>query len=172
MMQTTQFMRVLFLVLAFWAAVPISVHSEERQTVGWVEKVSVFPGNLKLKAKLDTGALNSSLNASQVEEFVRNDEKWVRFNLTNWQNLTTTLEKKLIRTARIKEHDRASDQRPVIQLGICLANVFKEVEVNLVDRSNFKYQLLVGRTFLKGSFVIDPARSFTVEPQCQGVPDP
>lgn len=170
MMPTNQFMRALFLALALLAAGATSGHSEERQTVGWVEKAIVFPGNLQLKVKLDTGALNSSLNASQIEEFVRNDEKWVRFSVTNWQNLTATLEKKLIRTARIKEHDRASNQRPVIQLGICLANVFKEVEVNLVDRSNFKYQMLIGRSFLQGSFVIDPARTFTVKPQCQGAP--
>lgn len=166
---TAKFMRVLFLVLALGAAGAASAHDEERQAVGWVEKIIIFPGNLQLKAKLDTGALNSSLNASQIEEFVRNDEKWIRFNVTNWQNVTATLEKKLIRTARIKEHDRESNRRPVIQLGICLANVFKEVEVNLVDRSNFRYQILIGRSYLQGSFVVDPARTFTVKPQCQGV---
>jgi len=170
MMPTNQFVRVLFLALALLAAGATSGHSEERQTVGWVEKAIVVPGNLQLKVKRDTGALNSSLNAGQIEEFTRNDENWVRFSVTNWQTHTATLEKKLIRTARIKEHDRASNQRPVIQLGICLANVFKEVEVNLVDRSNFKYQMLIGRSFLQGSFVIDPARTFTVKPQCQGAP--
>jgi len=169
MMPTNQFMRVLFLALALLAAGATSGHSEERQTVGWVEKAIVFPGNLQLKVKLDTGALNSSLNASQIEEFVRNDEKWIRFSVTNWQNLTATLEKKLIRTARIKEHDRASNQRPVIQLGICLANVFKEVEVNLVDRSNFRYQMLIGRSYLRNSILVDPSASFKVKPNCQGV---
>jgi len=160
------------MALVFLLGFRTGVFSAEKQVIGWVEKVRIVPEDLRIKAKLDTGALNSSLHALEVEEFIHQGEKWVRFNFTNWQNRTATYERKVIRIARIKEHDRKSGERLVIRLGICLGQVYKEVEVNLVDRSHFKYRMLIGRSFLKESFVIDPALTFTIEPQCQGGSDP
>ena len=138
------------------------------QVAGWVENVSIFPGNMKIKAKLDTGARNSSLNARNMEEFYRDGDRWVRFKLKNWKGRTENFEAKIIRTATIKQHETDSVTRPVIHLGICLGNVYKEVEVNLQDRGKFNYQMLVGRSFLRKSILVDSAATFTVEPDCQG----
>jgi len=135
---------------------------------GWVENVSIFPGNLKIKAKLDTGAKHSSLNAKHIEEFDRKGEKWVRFKLKNWKGRTENIEAIIIRTATIKQHETESVTRPVIRLGICLGNVYKEVEVNLQDRSKFNYQMLIGRSYLRKSILVDSSVTFTVEPDCQG----
>jgi hypothetical protein len=135
---------------------------------GWVENVSIFPGNMKIKAKLDTGARNSSLNARNLEEFYRDGDKWVRFKLKNWKGRTENFEARIIRTATIKQHETDSVTRPVIHLGICLGNVYKEVEVNLQDRGKFNYQMLIGRSYLKNSFLVDASTTFTTEPGCQG----
>ena len=135
---------------------------------GWVERVSIHPGNLKIKAKLDTGARHSSLNAAHIDAFERGGEKWVRFDVINWKNRIERIEAKVIRTAKIKQHGRESAKRPVIQMGICLGTVYKEVEVNLQNRSNFNYQLLIGRSFLKNAFLVDVSATFTREPNCQG----
>jgi hypothetical protein len=138
------------------------------QVAGWVENVSIFPGNMKIKAKLDTGARNSSLNARNLEEFYRDGDKWVRFKLKNWKGRTENFEARIIRTATIKQHETDSVTRPVIHLGICLGNVYKEVEVNLQDRGKFNYQMLIGRSYLKNSFLVDASTTFTTEPSCQG----
>ncbi|MGD2185781.1 MAG: RimK/LysX family protein [Desulfobacterales bacterium] len=144
---------------------------KDLQVVGWVERVSIFPGNLKFKAKLDTGARNSSLNTVHIEEFNREGAKWVRFDVTNWRGRTENFEAMVIRMAKIKQHGAKSATRPVIRLGICLGNVYKEVEVNLEDRSKFNYQLLIGRSYLRDSFLVDASATFTVEPRCQGITD-
>jgi hypothetical protein len=135
---------------------------------GWIENVSIFPGNLKIKAKLDTGARNSSLNAKHIEEFERDREKWVRFDLKNWKGRKASFEARVLRTAIIKQHETQSATRPVIRLGICLGNVYKEVEVNLEDRSKFNYQLLIGRSYLRNSILVNSSATFTVQPDCQG----
>jgi hypothetical protein len=44
--------------------------------------------------------------------------------------------------------------------------VYKEVEVNLEDRSKFNYQLLIGRSYLKNSFLVDASATFTLKPNC------
>ena len=133
---------------------------KDRQIVGWIEYVTILPQNLKIKAKLDTGAKNSSLNAVNIVEFKRGGDTFMRFDLTNWQGRTETIEAKVIRMAKIKQHNSVPEHRPVIRIGICLGKVYKEVEVNLVNRSNFNYQLLIGRTFLKGDFCRRPGKDF------------
>ena len=65
-----------------------ALSNDGMRVAGWIENVSIFPGNFKIKAKLDTGARNSSLNARNMEEFYRDGDKWVRFKLKNWKNIT------------------------------------------------------------------------------------
>jgi hypothetical protein len=143
--------------------------SNEKQVAGWVENVILFPGNLRVKAKLDTGARNSSLNAKHIDEFYRGGDKWVRFELKNWKGRTLGFEARVIRTVKIKQHGKQPAMRPVIRLGICLGNVYKEADVNLEDREKFNYQLLIGRSYLKNSILVDSSASFTLKPTCQGV---
>jgi len=38
----------------------------------------------------------------------------------------------------------------------------REIEVGLVDRSSMNYRMLLGRTALAGSCMVDPARSFVL----------
>jgi hypothetical protein len=82
-----------------------------------------------------------------------------------------TFEAKVIRTAKIKQIGQEADKREVIKLGICVGNTYKEVEVNLEDRSGFNYQMLIGRSYLRESFIIDPELGFTLKPDCRGVSD-
>ena len=140
----------------------------DMRVAGWVESVSLFPGNLKIKAKLDTGARNSSLNAKNIKEFYRGGDKWVRFDLKNWKGRVVNFEARVTRTVKIKQLGGKPVTRPVIRLGICLGDVYKEVEVNLEDRSKFNYQLLIGRSYLRDSILVNSAVTFTLEPNCQG----
>ena len=162
--------KVIFIVLLFFYGPPgvaaDAPPTKALQVAGWIENVSIFPGDLKIKAKLDTGARNSSLNAKNMEEFERDGDKWVRFKLKNWKGRTENFEARVIRTATIKQHETESIQRPVIRLGICLGNIYKEVEVNLQDRSKFNYQMLIGRSYLKNSFLVDVSTTYTLEPRC------
>jgi len=163
--------KVIFLVLLFLCDAPVfsevATSNKDLLVAGWVENVSLFPGNLKIKAKLDTGARNSSLNAKYIEDFERDGEKWVRFKLKNWKGRTEKFEARVIRTATIKQHETESVSRPVIRLGICLGNIYKEVEVNLQDRSKFNYQMLIGRSYLRKSILVDSSVTFTIQPDCQ-----
>ena len=123
---------------------------------------------MKIKAKLDTGARNSSLTTTHIDEFEQDGVKWIRFDVTNWRGDTERFEARVIRMAKIKQHGRQPAMRPVIRLGICLGNVYKEVEVNLEDRSKFNYQMLIGRRYLQNSFLVDSSVTFRVKPNCQG----
>lgn len=143
----------------------------ERLVVGYIERVMVMPGNLVVHAKVDTGARTSSLNATEIEFLYRKTGEWIRFSVTNRDNRTVTFERPVVRHARIKELGGKLQDRPVVMLGLCLGNVFRVTEVNLVDRSGFNFQLLVGRQFMRQRVAVDPARRYTAEPACPGAKD-
>ena len=142
------------------------VGARDKQIVGWAEIVSIYPGSIKIKVKLDTGADHSSLNANNIEHFDVAGESWVRFELRNFEERLETYEARIMRMAKIKRLGQEAVNRPTINLGICIGNTYKEVEVNLTDRSGFNYQMLIGRSFLKGSFLIDPELSFISSEEC------
>jgi hypothetical protein len=140
----------------------------EKTVVGWIEKVRLYPGNFLVHAKLDSGAQSCSLDASNVQIFSRGGQKWVRFDLEERrEGKKLTIERPLVRWAPIKRHNDEPQRRPVIKLGVCLGQIYKETEVNLVDRTNYQYPMLIGRKFMQGVFAIDPAAKYTVEPNCQ-----
>lgn len=151
-----------------------SAHTQTKEIVGYIESARLYPGNLSLRAKIDTGAKTSSLNAPDISFFDRDSKQWVKFDVINQKGKKIRIEKEIFRSVEIKRKgilSFVSQKRPVIMLGICLGNVYKEVEVNLVDRSHFNYQLLIGRNFLIDSFVVDPALTFSTKPKCKGVTD-
>lgn len=135
---------------------------------GWIEKAVVYPQKIVLHAKLDTGAKTSSINAPDPEYFMRGGEQWMRMNVTNRENKSVLIEAPVIRNAKIKRHFGDSQSRPVIQLDICIGNIRKTEEVNLVDRAGMNYQLLIGRNFLKGALLIDSGATYVLSLDCPG----
>lgn len=138
-----------------------------KEVVGWVEKVKLYPGELVVKAKIDSGAKTSSLNCRCYNFFKRNGKEWVKFTVVNYKGEATELEQPVVRIAKIKRHYGEMQERPVVKLGLCLANTYKETEFTLIDRSGLNYQALVGRRFLQDGFLIDPGESFTHKPACK-----
>jgi hypothetical protein len=138
----------------------------QKKVVGWIEKVRIYPGGLTIRAKLDSGAEYSSLHATNLTEFARDGRRWVRFDVDNREGGRVTIERPLLRKATIKRHFHKAQKRPVVKIGVCLGRIYKETEVNLVDRSGFNYRMLIGRKFMAGAVIIDPAVQYTIEPEC------
>lgn len=141
-------------------------YGKEKVTIGWVEKIRIYPAELVFNAKVDTGARNSSIHAKNIEDFERDGQAWVRFDVVNQKEESVTLELPLLRQATIKRHFGKRQYRHVVMLGICLGNIYKETEVTLVDREGFLYDMLLGRSYLKGNFIIDLSETFTSSPTC------
>jgi len=138
---------------------------KQKLIMGWLESVFIKPWNRRLTAKLDTGAKTSSLHADNIEHFRKNGEDWVRFALgdTEDKKLPPIIaEKPLVRTVNIKckGEDCQPSKRDVVVLTVCKNGKDYEAEFNLVDRSNFNYPVLLGRSFLKGVVLVDPAETF------------
>jgi hypothetical protein len=116
---------------------------------------------------MDTGADHSSLNVIDAIEFMKDAERWIRFSIPLKEDEVVTLERPILRFAKIKRKGRASQKRVVVLFDLCVGNIFKkDVPVNLADRTRFKYPMLIGRSFLKGSAIVDASLTFTQSPSC------
>lgn len=140
------------------------------QIAGWVEQARLQPAGIELKAKLDTGAEHSSVNALSIVTRRRDGREYAHFTVRNKPGESVDLVLPVVRHATIKRHFGKAQTRPVVRLSICIGNVTKQAEVNLVDRAGFNYPLLVGRSYLEGVFLIDSGAKFTLNLRCeQGV---
>lgn len=130
---------------------------EGKVVVGEVEFVNIQPGNLRLEARIDSGATTSSLHATDVVRFERDGQRWVRFKVAGKGE---PLELPEARTVRIKGEGADSDRRTVVMMEVRLGDHRQRVEVTLNDRSNYEYPALIGRNFLRDHAVVDVSRSY------------
>jgi len=131
---------------------------------GWVENVIIPAWDIKAKAKLDTGAKTSSINAQNVEFFKKDGSRWVRFELVfrlkGGKEQRIAMERPRLRRVKVKEHDGNHDRRAVVEIAICFDGRLFNPQFTLADRSEFLYDVLLGREFLSGVAVIDPDKTF------------
>jgi len=147
---------------------PWGITHADTDVSGWVEKVAIGDPPMLINAKIDTGASHSSVHADSITIFDKNGERWVRAVLNNRRGEHRSLELPVYRMARIRQKgNQPAELRPVVKLAVCMGNVKKEIEINLVDRSNFEFPMLIGRSFLKDSFTVDVGRQYLTQPTCK-----
>lgn len=137
--------------------------------VGWVEKIKITNLNSEVSAKLDSGATTSSINAEILSQPDGETESGgtIKFKFIDNDGREALYERPVERWVKIKKKSGGTIRRPVVKMVFCIAGKAIEGEVNLADRDNFNYSILVGRNMLeKGKLTIDSAQKFTSEPNC------
>ena len=143
------------------AAVAKPVSADPVQVYGWRENILINGVAEKLKAKLDTGALTSSIHAEDKELFERDGKKWVRFIVTDpglKKPVRTRIEAPLARIAKIKEPGGQSVPREVVRLSFTIGERKMRGEFTLNNRTNMLSPVLIGRNMIKDLGWVDPAR--------------
>lgn len=152
------------------------ISAAEKKIYGVYEKVRLMDINgIVVKAKLDTGALTTSLGATKIKKIKKEGEEWVRFKPQIQGEDLPVVELPLVRTSKIKrrladildDDEKTHTRRPVVEIKFCVGGEIYPVEVNLTDRSHFNYPLLIGVSALRQfNVIIDPSLKFQSEPDC------
>jgi hypothetical protein len=144
----------------------------ERQIIGYIEDVRIFPGDAPFTAKIDSGADNSSIDVGAFEEFERDGRRWVRFVLTGADGAKVTVERPVLRIVKVRRSGTDTQRRYVINIGVCLGRHYEDAEANLNMRGGMGHRMLIGRHFLGDRFLIDTAAKHLTKPDCPGAPRP
>ena len=112
------------------------------------------------KARIDTGAVTSSLDARDLEIFQKDGDEWVRFKLASDEE-EAIIERPVSRTVLIKRHGLPSERRRVISLDITVGKITKAAEFTLRDRSEYEYPVLIGEYFLEETAMVDVSQEYT-----------
>jgi len=162
-------------------AAATEAHSHEAEVMGFVEWVVMSETGIRLKARLDTGAMTSSLHAVNIEPFKKDNEEWVRFELplgdhkdqpsegdVEHEEVILEFERPVHRTVLIKRKGADSQRRYVVEMAFCLGGKTHETQFSLTDRGRFSYPVLLGRRFLSTDNILTDSRtSFVVENECE-----
>lgn len=132
--------------------------------IGWREWVQLPDfGVPRIKAKVDTGAVTSSLHAFGLETFEREGVTWVRFEIHPQQRSNRpsfTCEAEVIRETSVRNPGGRIEIRPVISSTVVIAGRRVRAAINLTGRDEMGFRMLLGRRALRKRFVVDPGKSY------------
>jgi len=134
----------------------MSAKSSTPITIGWLEKVS-FPdwGINKLIAKIDTGAKTSSIHA---ENIVEREDGQIEFDIITrigHDNKIVHIVCPFTRKTSVRSSSGRAQNRYVVKTHMRLGGVEKEIEITLTSRKKMLRRVLIGRTTLANSFIVD-----------------
>lgn len=116
-----------------------------------------------IKARVDSGAKTSSIQAKNIQEFQKNLDNWVKFQVNPIQdNRSITINcKALIHDKRIvKSSSGTAEERIVIKRTITIGDTTFDIELTLANREGMEYRMLLGREAISNRYFVNPSESF------------
>lgn len=152
---------LLWVLIVFLIVDTATGHAGDKVTIGPVEEVLLLPWQVRLLARIDTGADTSSIDArklkieSNMAQFMLREEYGgteIKLPIVDWRPFSSS---------------ESHELRPVVEMEICLGPKRLRTQVSLNDRSRVSYPFLVGRKVLKeGRFIVDVNRTKRVPAAC------
>ena len=127
-----------------------------KTVVGWSEWVALPDlGVSRLKAKIDTGARTCALHVTALVDEGPDaaGRPMIAFDVP--AGAPIRVRTPVVARVRVRDSGGRAAERPVIETVLELGAVRRRVRVTLTDRGEMRFPMLVGRTALRGEFVVD-----------------
>jgi hypothetical protein len=135
-----------------------------RVVIGWREWLALPELSIPaIKAKTDTGARTSALHAYFTETFRRKGKSYVRFGvhpLQHRSDVSRACVAPLLDRRMVRDSGGHRQRRFVIETRLRLGDLEWTAELTLTARDTMLFRMLLGRTAMKGRFLVDPQSSY------------
>ncbi len=137
--------------------------------IGWKERLD-FPewGIRRVKAKVDTGARTSALDALSYDLFQADGVGLcVRLRLVLRRGRLGephVVEVPVLRMVVVRNSGGMHEQRPLIETDIRLGPVRKRVRLTVTNRAGMRFRVILGRLALADDFVVDVSKKYLLRP--------
>lgn len=127
-------------------------------TIGRLEHIALPGlGVPRVAAKVDTGAYRSALHYQGIR--IRTEDGIKRLVVTfQMGGVRKTKVFRSFKRVTVKSSNGETSRRYLISTQVKLDGHVVRTQFTLFDRSDMKYQVLLGRKFLRGRFVVDVSR--------------
>lgn len=133
-------------------------------SIGWRERVSLPDFDVAaIKVKVDSGAQTSSIHAFRPRFSQRDDGEWVSFEIhprRRSRKDAVRVSAKVLTHRWIRSSNGKRELRPVIVTTMSLAGETFQAEMTLANRHLMAYRMILGRSAMRGRFIVDPGKSY------------
>jgi hypothetical protein len=133
------------------------------QIIGRLEMImlpQLCPG--AIEAKIDTGAYRTAIHSLSCREIDEGDKRVLEVVFDLDGNGARTLYFDDFMQKQVKSSFGNSELRYCVKVGIHIGNRKIISEVSLTDRSDMRYQVLIGRKTLNQRFLVDTSSKFLI----------
>jgi len=173
-------------ILSLCLSALLYAQNPPRQEIGAKAYIHLLKHKINFLARIDSGARITSLHAVNIElegdkpliifkgfskrnclpfdkkkkneSFTRNIGRIIHFDTQNELGQIRHMKARVINVVKVR-NAQGVEYRYVIRLGLKYKNINKFKDVNLRDRSNMTYKLLIGRNWLNDDFSIQTDKS-------------
>jgi len=116
-----------------------------------------------IKARVDSGAKTSSIQATNAKVIGRGGQEFVKFEVNPLQDnrsINIECEAKLVDRRIVKSSSGIAEERFVIKTPVTIGEDVFDIELTLANRDTMEFRMLLGREALNNRYVVNPATSF------------
>jgi hypothetical protein len=136
----------------------------QRPVIGWREYLALPDlSDVRINAKVDTGARTSALHAFGLEIVERDGIREAQFELHPVQrssSYATPVRLPVVRYRKVRSSNGKTENRPTVVTTARLGEVTWQIELTLTSRDAMGYRMLLGRSAVRNRFIINPSRSY------------
>ncbi|NNC34670.1 MAG: 30S ribosomal protein S6--L-glutamate ligase [Croceitalea sp.] len=119
-----------------------------------------------IKARVDSGAKTSSIQATNIKVYNKGAQEWVKFEVNPLQenrSIAIECDARLIDRRMVKSSSGISEERLVVKSLMTLGDASFDIELTLANRDTMEYRMLLGREALNDRYIVNPAKNFAIK---------
>ncbi|SDM37672.1 30S ribosomal protein S6--L-glutamate ligase [Kriegella aquimaris] len=119
-----------------------------------------------IKARIDSGAKTSSIQATNIKIHSKEAQEWVKFDVNPLQenrSIAIPCEAKLVDRRMVKSSSGISEERLVVKTPVTLGDSVFEIELTLANRDTMEFRMLLGREAINERYLVNPAETYKIQ---------